>query len=366
MTEILTIMKRYLLLTLAIILTLGTQAQVVSDSLKTDSLKKKKIIIEDNWSNKKKKPVKKPTYRAPEFQNKKRTYSDTTDVKVLNKNFIQVVENPRGTKVKVKGFADFEESSNSDTTKIRLGRKQINIIDGWHGTRIRIEKVRRWDEETKSYKKPKFRGHWSGFEMGINAFANEDYSNYLPKYDNFMDLNLAKSIAVNLNFLQYDISLQKTKTNIGLVTGMGFEWNNYRFDQNITLIEKDGMVYPDPNNPDWSVKKSKLTSLYLTIPLLLEFQIPIKNDHKIHMSAGLVGGLRLGTHTKIKYKRKGNTHKDKDRDDYNLQAFRYSAQVRLGYRAINLFATYGMTNLFRSNKGPELTPYTIGLTLVRF
>ncbi|MGZ2368962.1 outer membrane beta-barrel protein [Ancylomarina sp. YFZ004] len=344
-------MKRYLLFTLALILTIGSQAQVATDTLKSDSLKKKKIIIQDNWS--KKKTVK-----------KKNVYSDTTEVKVLNKDFLKVVENSKGTKVSVRNFANFEDDS--DTTKIRIGRKQINIIDGWHGTRIRIEKVRQWDDETKTYKKPRFRGHWSGFEMGINAFANSDYSNYPVENNDFMDLNLAKSIAVNLNFLQYDISLQKTKTNIGLVTGMGFEWNNYRFDQNITLTEVDGMIYPDPINPDWSVKKSKLTSLYLTVPLLIEFQIPVKNDHKVHMSAGFVGGLRLGTHTKIKYKRKGNFHKDKDRDDYNLQAFRYSAHVRLGYRAINLFASYGMTDLFRKNKGPELTPYTIGLTLVRF
>ncbi|MDE5422965.1 PorT family protein [Ancylomarina sp. DW003] len=358
-------MKQFLLLSLAVILALGSQAQVVTDTLKNDSIKKKKIIIEDNWSNKKKKPVKKPEYRAPTvYKKKKSTYSDTTSVKVLNKDFIKVVENSKGTKVSVRNFADFEDDS--DTTKIRIGRKQINIIDGWHGTRIRIEKVRKWDPETKTYVQPKFRGHWSGFEMGINSFANSDYSNYSAEYDDFMDLNLVKSIAVNLNFLQYDISLQKDKNTIGLVTGMGLEWNNYRFDQDITLKEVDGMIYPDPINPDWSVKKSKLTSLYLTVPLLMEFQIPVKNDHRIHLSAGLVGGLRLGTHTKIKYKKKGNTHKDKDRDDYNLQAFRYSAQVRLGYRAINLFATYGMTDFFRNNKGPELTPFTIGLTLVRF
>ena len=356
-------MKRYLLLALALILTLGSQAQVVTDSLKTDSLKKKKIIIQDNWSNKKT-VKKKPTYRAPEFQQKKNIYSDTTDVKMLNKDFLKVVENGNGTKVSLKNFASFEDDS--DTTKIRIGRKQINIIDGWHGTRVKIEKVRRWDPETKAYKKPSFRGHWSGFEVGINAFANSDYSSY-PENDDFMDLDLVKSIAINLNFLQYDISLQKTKNNIGLVTGMGLEWNNYRFDQDLTLQEKDGIIYPDYETyKNASIKKSKLTSLYLTVPLLMEIQIPVNNNHKIHMAAGFVGGLRLGTHTKIKYKNNGNTHKDKDRDDYNLRAFRYSAQARIGYRAINLFATYGMTDLFRKNKGPELTPYTIGLTLVRF
>jgi len=355
-------MKRFLLLSLALILALGSQAQVVSDTLKTDSLKKKKIIIEDNWSNKKKKPVKKPEYRSP--AHKKNTHADTADIKILNRDFLQVVDSEKGTKVKVGGFADVDIQEDQDTTKIRIGRKQINIIDGWHGTRIRIEKVRPWDPDTKTYKKPTFRGHWTGFEMGINAFANTDYSSY--NGNEFMDLNLVKSVAVNLNFLQYDISLQKKKTNIGLVTGMGLEWNNYRFDQDITLHEIDGVIYPDPINPDWDVKKSKLTSLYLTVPLLMEFQIPVKNGHKVHMSAGLVGGLRLGTHSKIKYKRNGNSHKDKDKDDFNLQAFRYSAQVRLGYRAINLFATYGMTDLFRNNKGPELTPYTIGLTLIRF
>ncbi|MRT92301.1 outer membrane beta-barrel protein [Ancylomarina sp. 16SWW S1-10-2] len=357
-------MKRYLLLALALILTIGSQAQVVTDSLKTDSLKKKKIIIQDNWSNKKT-VKKKPTYRATEFQQKKNIYSDTTDVKVLKKDFLKVVENSNGTKVSLRNFANYEDDS--DTTKIRIGRKQINVIDGWHGTKVRIEKVRRWDPETKAFQKPSFRGHWSGFEVGINTFANSDYSKYSSTDNDFMDLNLVKSIAINLNFLQYDISLQKNKTNMGLVTGLGLEWNNYRFDEDITLTEgDDGMIYPDPINSDWSVKKSKLTSLYLTVPLLIEYQIPLKNKHEIHMAAGFVGGLRLGTHTKVKYKKNGNSHKDKDRDDYNLRAFRYSAQARIGYRAINLFATYGMTDLFRKNKGPELTPYTIGLTLVRF
>jgi len=363
-------MKRALLLSLALILTLGSQAQVASDTLKTDSIKKKKIIIEDNWSKKKKKTT--TTYKKPQYRSNTSTNNSpaTTEISIQKKKIVQVTGGHKSTKVEVRGIASFDYKEDQDTTKIRIGRKQINIIDGWHGTRINIEKVRPWYPDTKTYKKQPFRGHWSGFEMGINAFANTDYSLYAnelqPVTNDFMDLNLVKSVAVNLNFLQYDISLQKKKTNIGLVTGMGLEWNNYRFDQDITLKEVDGVIYPDPINEDWDVKKSKLTSLYLTVPLLMEFQIPVRDNHTIHMSAGLVGGLRLGTHTKIKYKKNGNSHKDKDKDDYNLQAFRYSAQVRLGYRAINLFATYGMTDLFRKNKGPELTPYTIGLTLVRF
>ena len=359
-------MKKLLLLCIIIAICLGGNAQNVVDTLKTDTLKKKKILIEDSWSNKKKKSGKKTTtkiYRTSE--------ADTTKVEFMNKDLVKVVEDEKGTKVKVGKIGKIAFEEDRDTTKIRIGGKQINIIDGWHGTRIRIEKVHPWDPDQDKFfleEEKDFRGHWAGFEMGVNGFADEDYSMYSPEQDDFMELDMAKSIAVNINFLQYDIGLQKERNTIGLLTGLGLEWNNYRFDNDITL-EKDnsGVIQPVVLDPNWDVKKTKLTSLYLTVPLLLEFQIPVKyKTRRVHMSAGVVGGLRLGTHTKIKYKNNGNNHKDKDHDDFNLRTLRYSAQVRIGYRSLKFFATYGLTDLFEDNEGPELTPYTVGITLISF
>lgn len=362
-------MKKLLLLSIAFLLVFGINAQVVVDTVKTDSIKKK-VLIEDSWSSKKKKSDTKN--RTETIYKVTKSYGeDTTKVKFMKKDVVKVVESDNGIKAKIGkiGKVGFEEDR--DTTKIRIGGKQINIIDGWHGTRIRIQKVHPWDSDQDKFfidEEKGFRGHWAGFEMGVNGFAEEDYSMYPAEQNDFMDLDMAKSLAVNLNFLQYDIGLQKERNTIGLVTGLGLEWNNYRFDQNISL-EKGGsdLIQPYAIDSDWSVKKSKLTSLYLTVPLLLEFQIPVKyKTRRVHMSAGVVGGLRLGSHTKIKYKSNGNKHKDKDHDDFNLNTLRYSAQVRVGYRSLNFFATYGLNGFFEKNDGPELDPFTVGITLITF
>jgi hypothetical protein len=39
---------------------------------------------------------------------------------------------------------------------------------------------------------------------------------------------------------------------------------------------------------------------------------------------------------------------------------------RAGYRWINVFATYEITPLFKDEKGPVLTPFTVGFTLLQF
>ena len=336
-------MKKLLLLSIAFLLVFGINAQVVVDTVKTDSIKKK-VLIEDSWSSKKKKSDTKN--RTETIYKVTKSYGeDTTKVKFMKKDVVKVVESDNGIKAKIGkiGKVGFEEDR--DTTKIRIGGKQINIIDGWHGTRIRIQKVHPWDSDQDKFfidEEKGFRGHWAGFEMGVNGFAEEDYSMYPAEQNDFMDLDMAKSLAVNLNFLQYDIGLQKERNTIGL-------------------------IQPYAIDSDWSVKKSKLTSLYLTVPLLLEFQIPVKyKTRRVHMSAGVVGGLRLGSHTKIKYKSNGNKHKDKDHDDFNLNTLRYSAQVRVGYRSLNFFATYGLNGLFEKNDGPELDPFTVGITLITF
>lgn len=352
-------MKKLLVMYFALAIGCSAYAQNTIDTLKTDTLKKKKILIEDSWSNKKKKAETKHTFQKTVDQ-------DTMKVEFMNRDVVKAVQTEKGGKIKVGKIGKFAYQEGRDTTKIRIGGKQINIIDGWHGTRIKIQKVHPWDPDQDKFfmeKEPHFRGHWAGFEMGINGFANDDYTGY--SYD-FMELDMAKSIAVNLNFLQYDISLQKERNTIGLVTGLGLEWNNYRFDNDITLQKVNGVIQPldlSVAYPGRNIKKTKLTTLYLTVPLLMEFQIPVKyKKRRVHMSAGVVGGLRLGSHTKIKH----GGDKDKDHDDFKLKTLRYAAHARIGYRSLNFFATYGLTELFESGKGPELTPFTVGITLVSF
>lgn len=223
--------------------------------------------------------------------------------------------------------------------------------------------VRKITQNGFNFWQDKFTGHWAGIDFGFNAFLNDDYSGY--EYD-FMKNDIFRSNSLYINIIQQSIALQHNRNTIGLVTGIGLHFQSYRLDKNTTIerLPNDVIVpkelYFDDN------QKSKLSIFSLNIPLLAEFQIPINHyDNRMYISAGMYLGVRLSSHTKIKY-RKERKEKLKVPDHFSLQEFKYGIMVRTGYRWVNIFATYEITPLFKENKGPVLTPFTFGFTLLRF
>jgi len=209
--------------------------------------------------------------------------------------------------------------------------------------------------EKKKHRQAGFRGHWDGVQIGINSFANIDYSGFTP---NFMDLDYNNSNEVQVNFLEQNICLQKRKKNIGLVSGIGLTFNDYRFSNSSTIKNDNGMVKPAPLD-EAGLSKSKLSTTYLTIPLLLECQVPIKGHAKqIYISGGVIGGLKINSHTKVKR----NEIKEKNRNDFNINPFRYGATARIGLGEVNIFGAYYFSTFFKDARGPEMYPFTIGIT----
>lgn len=209
----------------------------------------------------------------------------------------------------------------------------------------------------------KFSGHWAGIDFGFNSFMNKDYSAYESE---FMDNDVFRSNSAFINLIQQSIGFQHNRNTIGLVTGLGIYFQSYRLDKNTTIerLPNDRIVpqhlYFDDN------QKSKLSVVSLMLPVLAEFQIPINHyENRLYFSTGIYFGYRLSSHTKIKY-RTDQKEKLKVPDNYSLYDFKYGMMFRAGYRWINVFAIYEITPLFKENKGPELTPFTFGFTLLRF
>lgn len=285
---------------------------------------------------------------------------DTVRVKVLGKNAVTVVDGMGKTNVHVGDNSVDVSSFDNDTVKIRMGRKTIVIADGWHGSSVDFDTLDDDEFEKWTGHRPKFKGHWAFFEMGVNSFANATYAGFPDA--NWMDLNHNKSYEVNINFLRYSIGLQKEHNTIGLVTGLGLNWNDYRFSNKNSITNDNGTTAPVYLTYD-NLQKTKLNTLYLQAPLMFEFQIPINKSYKrAYFSGGVIGGLRLGSHTKVKH----SGTKDKNRDDFNISPFRYGATARIGYKGINLFATYYFTPFYESGRGPEMYPFTIGLGLINW
>lgn len=282
---------------------------------------------------------------------------DTTAVKVIKKNVVTVTEDTDKTQVKIGEDRGVEVITNhrGDTTSIRIINRNFDVIENREGTKIHVTREPR--EKRKNY--GRFNGHWGGFEMGVNTILEPDYTLYDGMgYGEFFDLNHAKSLTVNINFAEYTFS--NDRNSLGLITGLGLSMMDFRFDQPMTLIKDpiSGLLLPVDLDPA-GFKKSKLNVTYLTAPLILEIATPLKfNQHRLTLGAGVIGGLNVGSRTKIKT----DDGKSKDRRNFNINPLKYDLTGRIGLGELCIFANYGMTPLFKEGKGPELVPLTIGIS----
>lgn len=257
----------------------------------------------------------------------------------------------------------------ADTTKIILGKKEIRIVESEKGTDIKVRSKEDFENEepnnefSKSERSARFKGHWRALEVGLNNYLNRNHSMSLSGSDEFMSLNTARSINVNLNLFQKSVGI--IGNQFGFVTGLGFEFYNYFFDNNNSITkDANGVIIPVTYDPI-HLEKSKLSMTYLVVPLMFEFQFPgnVKDSERLRMSAGIVGGLKLRSHTKVVYYKEGNREKDKIWNDFNLNSMRYGFTARVGYKHFNVYSNYYPVSLFEKNKGPELYPISVGIAI---
>lgn len=211
--------------------------------------------------------------------------------------------------------------------------------------------------------KDDFSGHWAGIDVGFNTFLNADYTGYESE---FMKNDILRSNSFYLNLIQQSIGLQRNRNNFGLVTGLGVQLQDYRLDDNTTIDKTaDEVIVPKEFNYSEN-QKSKLYVYSVTLPVLAEIQIPVNNyRNRLYFSSGMYISYRVGSYTTIKY-RAEEKQKLKVTDNYSLNDFKYGIMARTGYRWINLFATWELTPFFEEDKGPVLTPFTFGITLLGF
>ncbi len=290
-----------------------------------------------------------------------------------------------------------------DTVKVKIGSVNIEVVDddtvtirvGNHQLRVDDDGNVKWEH----VRMPRFNGHWGGVEMGINGYLTKDFNTDWGKKYDYLNLRYEKSWFINLNLWEQNIAFNKKKT-IGMMTGVGMSWNNYRFSNSTYLktgqseLEGYYMVsksYYDPDsifsNQDL-VKKSKLTNMFINVPLLFEFQTgsPVRG-RRFHFTVGGIVGFRVATHTKVYFnmanqaykledpatgnylpyelKTPNNTGRNivKEHNSFHQPPVKFDTRFGFGYGWLNVFATYGINGMFLKGRGPELHPWTIGLTI---
>jgi len=192
--------------------------------------------------------------------------------------------------------------------------------------------------------------------------------NFLLDQTENMNTGFWGSKIINVYYYRhFGIGESNFSINIGLGAGMeklSFEDGTYTMgidaDGNTEMVELPGT---------FDVKKSKLALNYVDLPI--EFRFHTNKNHDTGFRAAIGGkvGYLLNNHTKLVYKEDGEKFKVKNDQDYNIEKIRYGLLGRLGFPGINVFCYYGLSSLFKSEKGPEgadASTWNIGISITGF
>ncbi len=276
--------------------------------------------------------------------------------------------------IAINAQTDTLPKAGKDTTKLNIGKTEVLIIeDKKPGPEVVDSTVDIINSDTivsiskRPARKKKPTHVWMGLELGVNTLMNADRSFSLTGADQPFSLDYGKSISVGLNL--YEKTIPIVKNNFYLSTGIGLEFNNFRFESKNMILNPDTIPltvsYYNDSAGTRQYTKNKLTTSYLNVPLLLTFATnDKKGKNAFHISVGAMVGWKYRAHQKMVYVEDGDKQKDKEFDSFNTNPFRFTAMARIGYKHIGLFANYSLNPLFQKNKGPELYPFTMGLTFI--
>ncbi|MFC2114626.1 GIN domain-containing protein [Bacteroidota bacterium] len=269
---------------------------------------------------------------------------------------------PKVDDIRVTGTAVFrgkgETANNNDnikeTVNFKIGGYNFDITeDEGVAGKNKEQKNHKEKEEEFEYKS------WAGIGFGINGYLNPMNSTEVPLNYNFLDLNYGIPVGVELNLFEKDIPI--IDEYVQIVTGLGFDFTNYRFSNNTRLLyNPDSIAGIIDSQLQYS--KTKLRVTYLTLPVLLELNTNKNPKKALHISAGILIGYNLNTKSKIVYVQDGNKKKVKTKEDYHINPLRYGLTGRIGIgENVALYANYAFSPLFLEGEGPELNPFTVGL-----
>jgi hypothetical protein len=212
------------------------------------------------------------------------------------------------------------------------------------------------------------RGHTEqsfNFDLGTNnylqngKFPNSDNANYAVRPWGSWYVGLA--------------SVQRTRlaNNFFLEWGLGVSWYNFKFEKDNIIIQKDdnGVQFLQDNS-DRDFKKSKLTISYITASIVPVIDFSNSSDKSrlwdnegsaFRMGIGPYVGYRIGSYSKVVYEEGNDREKDKNRDSFYLNNFRYGARLQIGYRSTDLFFNYDFNELFATGKAPKLNAFSFGV-----
>ncbi|WP_051360062.1 outer membrane beta-barrel protein [Adhaeribacter aquaticus] len=257
-------------------------------------------------------------------------------------------------KVKIMVVSRSEQVTNSQ------GNNRVKVMVEYD-EKIMKDSIRVTKQQKNKLKRTKFE---STLDLGFNTFIKDQGANGDVNPDNPGLYDLKPMGSRYFSFTQYlQTRVGGEKSPFYFRPGVEIAFNNFMFDRNHYIVDNNGVteIVKETNR---SFEKSKLATSFLNIPVMGLLKFHDRNGKEgFKLGFGGFAGYRLGTHSKLKYDREGKTYKDKERNSYNVDDFQYGLSFSIGYRDLELFAKYNLSDLFKENRGPNFNVLSFGFRL---
>ena len=196
------------------------------------------------------------------------------------------------------------------------------------------------------------------FALGVSTVGYNGSLN-LPAELDYFSQEIGKSTHFKWDVIRHRLGGREKA--VSFEYGLALSYHNYAFTNSTRLAPGQSeltFVIDDVN-----YKKNKFKSTFLEVPLSISILGDKDRDNRgFNLSLGGYAGILL----KSKQKFKGPNGKEKVKDDFNMNKFRYGLQGMIGYGHVNLYMQYSLVDLFKDDQGPALTPINIGVVLAGF
>jgi len=199
--------------------------------------------------------------------------------------------------------------------------------------------------------------HWNGFEAGLNMLFNTPVDAVNSNNGaQGMEIRPLRSWYFGFNIADVGVAFDR-RHRAGLFTGIGLGWNNFSWNNDITIeYDPENVVYTlVPIEDEKVVKNSKYGALFLQVPLMVEIR-PIR---RLYVDAGVTGGLRIGQWNRVKFA-DGSQYKNYHTGDMNL--FKLDASLRVGGSDMGFFVNYSLLPLFVMSNA-DVHPLNFGFSI---
>ena len=192
------------------------------------------------------------------------------------------------------------------------------------------------------------------------------YTGWASAPDSAKPEGFSKSFNV---YFMYDFPF-KTNPRLSMAFGPGIATDHIIFKNKYVGIKDLTTTIPFTDQSDTNhFKKTKLATAYLEAPIEFRYTSdPLNAGKSFKFALGVKVGTMLNAHTRnVKYEDKdGNTLNDYTMKEASKRFFnknRLVGTARIGYGHFTLYGSYQFTTLFKDGAGPQVKPFSIGLTL---